>query len=641
MTSLPITISSRRKSKISMPHSRSSSFDKITTTLHNFQSINTKLIDTIAASNEQQKLIKNLDNINVPSYKADKSMTKMNTHRFGLWSTQKDFKMPNTVRAIPIKKTAETRRPSFSTKFANMKLQGSLPNLLSHTLNSGITTTNLSPTAQGKLTADQEKRIDEQININFRFKPAHSTQAPKSARDRVSTAGHLDRSGPRFESSLYPSATFRESAGFTSGRFSRRSSVRKVISPGRLTSRDGSQAFLENLPGNQILPSVLGNQEFEDFTDEIQENLNQRKIGTSMGARPRAISPILNKSQSQQQIHNTSLRRNESLNTSREGKLNRQNNTTHLKEMSMTLNTTKGRSFHKRSMSTAKSRTGQSFGAGTGILGVKITEQQRERLARFIKDDFVNDLIFTKYYKIMDDDQKHATMKSLRKQMAEHKDIRQEYRESMKESTQNFMSRVSNNSKILANLESTKENIVLTTKGDDSPVNTTRRQGYEMFTPRDSSIGLRSKPITLGGSILNIAGLSPQKEKNRDFDYYMNRELLKQAAVKEEAKKKIKLVKRVIQVVEVLKENSQQRFARIRKALKDKLFKCVELKLTPQEMASERPLFPCKPFDRQGSYAFIKAAKYGDQETVEQYLKEDRFYIFEYDQVNSIEGSGF
>ncbi len=639
MTSLPKTISSRRKGQISMPHSRSSSFDKITTTLHNFQSINTKLIDAIASSTEQQKLMKNIDTINIPSYKADKSMTKMNTHRYGLWSTQKDFKMPNTVRAVPIKKTAQTRRPSFSKKFANMKLEGSLPNLLSSTLNSGLTTTNLSPTGQGKLTADQEKRIDQQININFRFKPAHQTQAQKSSRERLSTADHLDRSGPRFENSLYPSATFRESAGFTAtSRFSRRSSVRKVISPGRLTSRDGSQAFLENLPSNQILPSVLGGQEFDDFTDEIQENLNQRKIGTSASTRPRAISPILKKSQSQQQIHNTTLRRNESLNTSRDGKLNKQNNTT---QMNLTLNTTKGKSFHKRSVSLVKSRTGQSFGAGTGILGVKITEQQRERLARFIKDDFVNDLIFSKYYKIMDDDQKKAAMRSLRSKMAENKDIREEYRESMKETTQNFMSRVSNNSKILINLESTKENIVLTTKGDDSPVNNTRRQGYEMFTPRESPIGLRSRAVTLGGSILNITGISPKKEKNRDFDFYMNRELLKQAAAKEEAKKKIKLVKRVIQVVDVLKENSQQRFARIRKALKEKLFKCVELKLTPQEMLSERPLFPCKPFDRSGSYAFIKAAKYGDQETVEQYLKEDRFYIFEYDQVRNEIGVRF
>jgi len=635
MTTLPATIPSRRKTPISIPHTRSSSFDKVTTTLHSFQGINTKLIDAIAATNEQQKLIKNFDSLNIPSYKPDKTSSKFNTQRYGLWSTQKDFKMPNTVRAIPNKKTAQSRRPSFATRFANLKVQGSLPNLLSSTLTSGLTTSNLSPSnqSQPKISADQEKRIDNQININFRFKPAHHhAQAPRSARDRVNSAGNLD--GPC--QYLENSATFRESAGLTSGRFSRRSSIRKAPSPARLTARDdSSNPFVQsNIPSHQILPSVLGNQEFEDFTDEIQENLNQRKIGFASangngngnGNENQKQRPSMMRTFS----HSMSKKVENSLNNSGEGKSRIMNN--NAKETTMiSMNTTMRARSLKRAASNPKSRSGQS--SGTGILGVKISEEQRERLARFIKDDFVNELIFSKYYKIMDEDQKMSTMKNLRAQVVENKDIRTQYRESQRESTRNFFSNKMNSSTVRNTEEHTKENI-LTTRGDDSPLGiTTHRQAYEMFTPRESPLGLRSRAVTLGGSTINLTNISPKKEKNKDFDYYMNRELLKQAA-KEDQRKRIKLVKKVVHVVNPFQEDEKKaRFARIRKALKDKLFKCVELKLTPEELSADKKLFPSKAFEKQGSYAFIKAAKYGDQETVEQYLKDDRFYIFEYDQI--------
>ena len=49
-------------------------------------------------------------------------------------------------------------------------------------------------------------------------------------------------------------------------------------------------------------------------------------------------------------------------------------------------------------------------------------------------------------------------------------------------------------------------------------------------------------------------------------------------------------------------------------------------------------IFPTKAFEKQGSYAFMKAAKYGDYMTITQYLDQDRFYILEYDAVSK---SGF
>lgn len=45
-------------------------------------------------------------------------------------------------------------------------------------------------------------------------------------------------------------------------------------------------------------------------------------------------------------------------------------------------------------------------------------------------------------------------------------------------------------------------------------------------------------------------------------------------------------------------------------------------------------IFPTKAFEKQGSYAFLKAAKYGDYMTISHYLDQDRFYILEYDSVS-------
>ena len=51
-------------------------------------------------------------------------------------------------------------------------------------------------------------------------------------------------------------------------------------------------------------------------------------------------------------------------------------------------------------------------------------------------------------------------------------------------------------------------------------------------------------------------------------------------------------------------------------------------------MAKNIKIFTTKAFEKQGSYAFLKAAKYGDILTITQYIQQDRFYVLEYDTVS-------
>ena len=44
-------------------------------------------------------------------------------------------------------------------------------------------------------------------------------------------------------------------------------------------------------------------------------------------------------------------------------------------------------------------------------------------------------------------------------------------------------------------------------------------------------------------------------------------------------------------------------------------------------------IFPTKPFERKGAEEFIKAAKHNDYNYIREVLRDDRFYVFEYDAV--------
>ena len=50
--------------------------------------------------------------------------------------------------------------------------------------------------------------------------------------------------------------------------------------------------------------------------------------------------------------------------------------------------------------------------------------------------------------------------------------------------------------------------------------------------------------------------------------------------------------------------------------------------------AVENKIFSVKPFQRPFSREFIKAAKEGSIQKIEEYLLTDRYLVYEYDQVN-------
>ncbi len=43
---------------------------------------------------------------------------------------------------------------------------------------------------------------------------------------------------------------------------------------------------------------------------------------------------------------------------------------------------------------------------------------------------------------------------------------------------------------------------------------------------------------------------------------------------------------------------------------------------------------PTKPYDRPGSHKFINAAKSGDLETIKRMLKQNRYFVYDYDHIS-------
>ncbi len=210
--------------------------------------------------------------------------------------------------------------------------------------------------------------------------------------------------------------------------------------------------------------------------------------------------------------------------------------------------------------------------AASSIFGSVVNEAQRERLARFIKDDFVNDLIFTKYYKIHDEDQKTLALTKLKQQMNDNKAIRSKYNHALLLSPPTFFNHATEVKSEVKELENPIFDGLIC-KG-----RTRCHQTFELYSPKDpQSDNFIAKPFTSSQEEIS----SPKNEKRKYTDYGLNIELLN--IVIEEGKK-----------VEIHPEDSPKpvildynKFVRIRKSLLEKLFKCVELKITKDEVILE------------------------------------------------------
>ena len=63
--------------------------------------------------------------------------------------------------------------------------------------------------------------------------------------------------------------------------------------------------------------------------------------------------------------------------------------------------------------------------------------------------------------------------------------------------------------------------------------------------------------------------------------------------------------------------------------------KFYSLGLTLNEIVYRKP-FPKKPFDRESSYEFLYAVKQGKLRKVQEYLQNDKYLVYQYDNVNAI-----
>ena len=76
-----------------------------------------------------------------------------------------------------------------------------------------------------------------------------------------------------------------------------------------------------------------------------------------------------------------------------------------------------------------------------------------------------------------------------------------------------------------------------------------------------------------------------------------------------------------------------EKFVKIRAALKNVLEKLGRLKIQRKEIVHLNKIFCTKPYERPGSLAFLKAVKAEDTITVESMLNQNKFFVLDFDQV--------
>lgn len=553
MTDLPPGILTHREKPLSSQGTRPFSWASVSKTMQVVQSVHVKLFDTPITVRDSRASSR--------GSQRDQSMRRT-TIKFVEKDNSKSYSRTNASRP----KIGEQDKYQLNTttlKMTQPKIQGSLPNLLMlQVKNENSSNPAVAESFRERVPASQKKRVSDQITLSFKFKPGHQAQTPGiasalySSREKIITVEddemHMD---PQAQSSRGERATY-DSLRRTNDNILV-SNERRSVTPGafslRVIDSDRRKSNADKIYTLKGLDKLKGEQSYSQNLLKDERRMSSRTIQSSSGIR-------IVKTQ----------------NSNRDAKRTTQSIGS-LKDLNGDF-----QKARRRPKSTAKSKV--------GIFDSKVSEQERERLAMFLKDDFVNELIFNKYYQVLDDVEKLGAINALKRKMDEHKVIREKYNEHVKQVDPNFFEQFNATRKEFWNADGSPSNRNPTklAKEPASEPRTQRPKAYSVFSPRESPTAHARTKVSVD-SMGESNFMKP--EKVRDFDYYMNLELAKSASLEATKKKKRAKGQKGNQLWrQGTVEMERDRFARIRKSLKEKLIKCVQMKLTREEVYS-KPYF--------------------------------------------------
>lgn len=545
MSSRPLSVSTKRDAPPTSQGLRPFTLLSVSNSLKGFQVINLKSIKTANPNTEQKISARIVQDALIPHHVVKRPPAK-HVRNYSLNLAQKEPSYPQTKKKSPDRPIIDFRKP-ISSQFQpveKIRASGSLPNLLMEPV------VNNEKPSNAKAITDKNKRIATQIAINFKVKGLTPAQSLASARTTIESR---EKSHSRNNSSSR--ALTSRIDDFRSPSYHKTSASKVALITNEIRSISPGQTSIRNLktmPHTVNVPAISTLQGLEDLATEHfhETGREEKQVSRKHGNYSTSV-----------QVLKT------------DGKIN--GNTrivSTLKELGASI---------KRTQKAPSSN--KEIKPKSEVFESKVSERQRERLAMFLKDDFVNDLIFTKFYQVMDEDQKMTALNNLKKQMSDHKVIRNKYKEYISEPESKFFEQFNMTRKeAIANFENLSQ---LDNKDVEHLQQIHRMHPYELFSPKESFNPESHRPRLFFSAAAGTGNNSPVSDKKKDFDFYVNLEMKKVFPESIEDKMKPKEKSPSLSPFRIRGDESQQaRFARIRKAMKEKLFRCVELKITKSEV---------------------------------------------------------
>ena len=523
------------------------------TSINNLQNINMRLLNSLANTKENKKATSNLKNVSGVNRTIGKGISyAIICPAISNGSFQSN--QPNISDNNPSGKLRGLNKSISAsiTKFYDLKAKKSLANLLSFNMKKSAVD---GPTSQAeKSLVDQTRRVSSVIDMNFRCNAGITNVLLRSVKDRQGNS-----SATLINSSYigYKPTHSRQASQPVTPATVGYNGIRKVYSPKASVSiklsRNGSLMMNQNKAPLESLDDIVDDN-FAASGNDIQE---QKELGQKF-----------------ETVH---------INVNKKGDTTDDFQDLRSRPGSVVTNT------RTKQVGSARPTTAARIKSNANLDSMKVTEGQRERLAQFLNDDFVNDLIYTKYYKVMDDEQKINALNNLKRQMLEHKAIRDQYNGNQPELGEKFFEQFNKTRRTRANLANGP---AADKELDKYPGWRQQNQAFELFTPKANSPTFKrpspkfSDDDATEGRSLNESPVDPSiRKEERDGDYYLNQSLVNAVADAEIKKGKKKKKKQPRMVRYSLKEEEEKaKYTRLRKLLKEKLLKCAQLKITAEEV---------------------------------------------------------
>jgi len=556
--------------------------------VHKVKDLNIKLLNLFDAFDEQQILIKTIHKGSQDLSSNPTSLKNASTK----YKSSKQFSSPNLTKLRP---------------FSSREVFEKIPDLKNHEIinmttkfhayrhhHKEIKTEPIPFDEKPRTTEPKSVRIlsgKKQINspITVTIQTHEPSYTPFYAKD---TARSNERSMPMTVSGTLTNFNFT-----TPEKTNTRKASETIRKPNSPVKEDRSAEKLAYLPEREIVSAYQTNRMNQNFT-EVQgpwKFNGMKKIDLSEHTRVNSIAAVSN------------------LRTDRSTSRKRGNSSTELKrqESPSALRAT-------TAMSTQRSTFRIKKIEGEGVLKPpKVTVVQKKRLNDFLRNEFVDEVITNKHNaRNLYDGEAFNNLNELKKILTSHVDVRQ--------------AMYGKEAKVEANENNQKPNAKnpMIKKEDKFPEDVPRLKRFELSDPDDLVLGVRPKNLI---SVIGDGAGQTSRRKNKaesaiTITTTASEEAQRASDIEVKARNNFQPLKDAIEI-------QKARGKSIRQSLRDLLLKYARLNIRLQDLKHIDEIFPSKPYEKKGAFAFMRVVKSGDFYGVQEFLQQNKYFVFEYDPI--------